>query len=484
MNVKRFVGKNVREAMAQVRAAWGDDAVVLSNRAITGGVEILAIAGSEPLLAAAAAGEPAAPRRPPVPPEPMSTVSFEQFVRHRQRQELALAAPEASDVRPAPIVAAVSASTAGRQPPIEPGRFAASELRRELLGDAAQEESAEGTTAPPAVAAKGAAAYVETRDTTQEPGEAVMAELRSMRGMITAQLSGLAWFDTVRRSPAQTRMLRLLLGNGFSPALARQLVGHMPEDLGDDAAVQWMTDVLARNLRCVGDDAIAEKGGVFALVGPTGVGKTTTTAKIAARFAMRHGAAAVGLITVDTYRMAASDQLRAFGRILNIPVHTARDAASLQDLLVLFEKKKLVLIDTAGMGQRDRRMSELFDALPADRVSRLLVLNASAQAETLEEVVQAYAPQPGTRCVISKLDEAVKTGAITDVAIRRKLVVEGIACGQRVPEDWHPARAKLLARKSIMKQPDSVFTPDDTELGLLATNVSRARTGSLEVRHA
>jgi flagellar biosynthesis protein FlhF len=493
MNVKRFVGKNVREAMAQVRAAWGDDAVVLSNRPTAGGVEILALPASEPLLAASAAGEAAAQRRPLLPPEPMSTVSFERFVRERQRQELALMAPEtavgadaredtALDAAKLPHAAAIP--TAQRQAPIEPGRFAANELRRELLGGAAADEEAAAAAPGPAVAIQGAAAYVETRDTTQEPAEALMAELRNMRGMISAQLAGLAWFDTVRRSPGQTRMLRLLLGNGFSPALARQLVGHLPDDLDEDDSVQWMSDVLARNLRCAGEDAIAERGGVFALVGPTGVGKTTTTAKIAARFAMRHGAASVGLITVDTYRMAASDQLRAFGRILNIPVHTARDAASLSDLLTLFEKKKLVLIDTAGMGQRDRRKSELFDALPADRVSRLLVLNASAQAETLEEVVQAYAPQPGTRCVISKLDEAVKTGAVTDVVIRRKLVVEGIASGQRVPEDWHAARPQLLARKSLMKQPESIFTPDDAELGLLATNVSRARTGDLAVRHA
>jgi flagellar biosynthesis protein FlhF len=277
----------------------------------------------------------------------------------------------------------------------------------------------------------------------------------------------------------QTQLLRLMISNGFSPALARQVVHRLPEGLDDSRGHQWLLEVLSQNLSCAGEDTIAQQGGVYALVGPTGVGKTTTTAKIAANFALQHGAASVGLITVDTYRMAASDQLRAFGRLLNIPVHTARDAASLQDLLQLFEKKKLVLIDTVGVGQRDRRIKELFDAIPADKVRRLLVLNASAQAETLEETVQAFGAEPGTRCVISKLDEAVKCGAVVDVAIRRKLRVEGIANGQRVPEDWHAARAPLLVQKALMKQPASIFTPDDGELGLLLTTPPLAPTGPM-----
>jgi flagellar biosynthesis protein FlhF len=273
----------------------------------------------------------------------------------------------------------------------------------------------------------------------------------------------------VRRSPSQTQLLRLMIGNGFSPTLARKLVHRLPQDRDEIQAGHWLLEVLANNLRCADKDSLVEQGGVFALVGPTGVGKTTTTAKLAANFAMKHGAASVGLITVDTYRMGASDQLRAFGRILNIPVHTARDSASLVDLLNLFDKKKLVLIDTVGVGQRDRRLAELFSALPADRVTRLLVLNASAQPETLEEVVQAYGAGAGSRCVISKLDEAVKCGGVIDVAIRHQLVVEGFANGQRVPEDWHAARSHLLVQKALLKQPSPVFMPDDGELGLLLT---------------
>ncbi|MGE4244081.1 flagellar biosynthesis protein FlhF [Ramlibacter sp.] len=443
MNVRRFVGRNAREAMAQARAAFGDGGVVLSNRAVPGGVEILAMPGSE--VAAAAEAPPA---QPAAAAEPMSTMSFQDFVRERQRQEAALPAD------PAP-----------RVPPTEPGRFA-----REAL---ARESAASPATASTVLARTPYAAAAQTH-----PADELMDELRQMRSTITNQIAGLAWFDSVRRSPAQTRLLRLMIGNGFSPALARRFVDALPADAPD--AEQWLAQILAHNLRCSEAEAIQQQGGVFALVGPTGVGKTTTTAKIAAKFALQHGAASVGLITVDTYRMAASDQLRAYGRILGIPVHTARDGAALGELLDLFVNKKLVLIDTVGLGQRDRRLPELFSTLPASRVRRLLVLNATAQGEMLDEVVRAYGGGGGTRCVITKLDEAVKCGAVVDVAVRHKLVVEGFANGQRVPEDWHAPRAPLLAQKALMKPANSAYLPDDDELGLLLTAPpARATRGEL-----
>lgn len=460
MNVRRFVGKNAREAMAQVRALWGDQAAVLANRPVPGGVEILAMAGGEVPAQPARAGASAAAAEPAAP---MSTLSFQEFVRERQRLDAQKAAAEAAPPDlPAPAPASLPAP---RRAPTEPGRFAAQQLREDLEREAELDDLPLPSVPPvPAVAARAFAAVERAAE-----GDEVLNELKSVRGMIASQLATMNWFDGVRRNPAQTRLLRLLLGNGFSARLARQLVHRLPEDR-EAQAEAWLLGLLARNLRCsAAEDTIAERGGVYALVGPTGVGKTTTTAKIATHFAMKHGTASVGLITVDTYRMAASDQLRAFGRILNIPVHTARDAASLADLLDLFDKKKLVLIDTVGVGQRDRRLAELFSALPAHRVQRLLVLNAAAQGETLEEVVQAYGAGPGTRCVVSKLDEAVKCGAIADVAIRHRLVIEGLANGQRVPEDWHPARAQLLAQKALMREPNSLFTPDDIELGLLLT---------------
>ena len=494
MNVQRFTGKNAREAIAKVRATLGEHAVVLSNRPIPSGVEILAIPGTDVPDASAPPATPSVARavmtRSKV--EPMSTVSFETFVRERQKQQVT--PPEGE-----PPVSPQRASVASLpRPPQQPGRFAAEALAAAAPAVASAGNLAAASPAPMGIGTDrnvsvptlsemlpNAAASVVSLDTNQ----VLMDELKSMRSMIASQLSSLSWFDTVRRSPVQTQLLRLMLGNGFSPALARHMVNRLPAGRGESEvdASQWLKDVISHNLHCVPEqDAILNAGGVFALVGPTGVGKTTTTAKIAAGFALKHGAASVGLITMDTYRMAASDQLRAFGRLLNIPVHTARDAASLADLLELFDKKQLVLIDTVGASQRDQRLAELFAALPSNKVTRLLVLNAAAQAETLDEVVQAYGHGAGTRCVITKLDEAVKTGGAVDVVVRRHLRVEGIANGQRVPEDWHSARPQLLAQKALLTRPSSVFTADDSELGLVMTapEIAWMNAGMGESRHA
>ena len=488
MNVKRFVGKNAREAMAQARAAYGDQAVVLSNRPVPGGVEILAMAGADvPATAAPAAAlspQAASTGSAAAAAAPMSTVSFQDFVRERQRQDaqaaLAAAATQARAAEPAP--AASFAPAARRTPPREPGRFAAQALEQELAQAA---PAAAAVPAPRQMSAAPAAPAVRAfSDVAEASAPDLLAEIKALRSTLTAQLATMTWFDSVRRSPAQTQLLRLMIANGFSPALARQLVHRLDPALDEAHAEQWLLQVLARNLRCAEQEAIQNKGGVFALVGPTGVGKTTTTAKIAANFAREHGAGSVGLITVDTYRMAASDQLRAFGKLLGIPVHTARDSASLTDLLDLFGGKKLVLLDTVGVRQRDRRLAELFAALPAGRIKRLLELNAAAQAETLDEVVQAYSAGAGTRCVITKLDEAVKCGGAIDVAVRHQLLVEGMANGQRVPEDWHAARAPLLVQKALMKPASSTFMPDDVELGLMLTAPPSGRTALRGAQHA
>lgn len=512
MNVKRFVGKNIREAMAQVRAAYGDEAVLLSNRAIPGGVEILAMPNTDVPVHKESHGAAK------TSDEPMSTLSFQEFVRERARKRAvevgkATAAAEAASsgsvrepapvqeslapaavwrVRNAPVAPAGGARQAGFAP-AEPGNFAATELAAELAemrGASAGLEASRATDhvgdmkdggvvhAFPAQGSSRVKAFVDVAEASGSDTQ-LLAELKSMRGMIASQLSAISWFDSVRRSATQTRLLRLLIGNGFSPALARHFVSHVPNDYSDAQANEWLAGVLTKNLKCVSEsESMVERGGVYALMGPTGVGKTTTTAKMAAQFALKHGAASLGLITVDTYRMAASDQLRAFGRILNIPVHTAHDSASLLDMLNLFSGKKLVLIDTVGVCQRDRRLAELFSALPTQKITRLLVVNAAAQAETLEEVVQAYRAEPGSGVVISKLDEAVKSGPVVDLAIRHRLKVMGIANGQRVPEDWHSARAHLLVQRALMDRPQTVFSFDDSELSLMLTAAASAGAAS------
>ena len=228
-----------------------------------------------------------------------------------------------------------------------------------------------------------------------------------MKGLIEERFSALAFMEKLQRRPGEARLTQKLLDCGFSPALIKKLAAGLTDDAGDETA--WATQVLERNLRAgEADVGIDSQGGVFALVGATGVGKTTTTAKIAAAFAARHGASNLGLITLDAYRVGAHEQLRAYGRILGVPVHTAHDRASLEDLLELLGAKKMVLIDTAGMAQRDSRTRELLDMLSHRTIQRLLVVNAAAQGETIEDVLVAYKAASCAGIVLSKIDEAVK----------------------------------------------------------------------------
>jgi flagellar biosynthesis protein FlhF len=272
--------------------------------------------------------------------------------------------------------------------------------------------------------------------------------------------------EKLQRRPAEARLAQKLLDCGFSPMLVRKMAEGFKADAGDET--EWAAQILERNLRAASaDEAIENRGGVFALIGATGVGKTTTTAKIAAAFAARHGAGQLGLITLDAYRVGAHEQLRAYGRILGVPVHTAHDRASLDDLLELLAGKKMILIDTAGMAQRDTRTRELLDMLSHRSVQRLLVVNAASQGETIEDVLVAYRAGACAGMVLSKIDEAIKLGPALDAAIRHRLTVVGVANGQRVPEDWHRLSANALVQRAMRSGGSSAWRLEGGEVNLV-----------------
>jgi flagellar biosynthesis protein FlhF len=303
----------------------------------------------------------------------------------------------------------------------------------------------------------------------------MMEELRSMRGLIEQRFSALAFMEKLQRQPRQAELSQRLLDTGFSPALIRRLVQSLPDD---QDPMQWAGQVLARNLTTgESENALEDIGGVYALVGATGVGKTTSTAKLAAAFAARHGAANLGLITLDAYRVAAHEQLRAYGRILGVPVHTAHDRASLEDLLELLSGKRMVLIDTAGMAQRDSRTRELLDMLSHRAVQRLLVLNASAQGETLEDQIAAYAGPACRGVVLSKIDEAVKLGPALDALIRHRLRVLAVANGQRVPEDWHRLTAQALVQRALKNAAAPAWRVDAQDVNLIFAGLPAMSAG-------
>ena len=318
----------------------------------------------------------------------------------------------------------------------------------------------------------------------------VMAELRSLRAALSDRIAALesnialnrpaaATEPAAQRNPAATRVMTRLLMSGFSPDLARRVAVHAPAT-GDIAATDaWLHEVIAGNLRCAASaDGLLESQGAVALVGPTGVGKTTTVAKLAARFAVRYGAAQLGLITLDSYRIGAHEQLRSYGRILGVPMHIAQDGATLRELLASLHGKRLVLIDTCGLSQRDERLEEMLSTLSAARfnvqaVRPVLLLNAASHSESLDEVARAWRAADAAGAILTKMDEAARIGGAVDCMLRYRMMLFGLTNGQRVPEDWHPASARLLAHVAL-KPSTSSFSLGDEEAKALSEQPQRS----------
>lgn len=319
----------------------------------------------------------------------------------------------------------------------------------------------------------------------------VMSELSAMRGMMEEQFAGLMWGDRQRRSAVNGEVTKALFSAGFSAQLVRMMVDQMPEVENFDAGMEWANQVLGSNLPVLeNEDALMERGGVFALMGPTGVGKTTTTAKLAARCVMRFGASKVALLTTDSYRIGGHEQLRIFGKILGVSVHAVKDAADLQLALAELRNKHIVLIDTIGMSQRDRTVSDQIAMLCGAGlpVQRLLLLNATSHGDTLNEVVQAYRSAPGqpelAGCILTKLDEATNLGGVLDTVIRYKLPVHYVSTGQKVPENLYVATKKFLIKSAFCIPRDgSPFVPHDDEIPALLSALSSRSSAELhEVR--
>ncbi|MDR3392928.1 MAG: flagellar biosynthesis protein FlhF [Sulfuriferula sp.] len=418
MNVQKFIASNSRDALRQVRDALGADAVILSNRNVPGGVEIMALAGEDIASLVSPSVEREAEPKPafmPVAPPP---------------------------AKPAP--------------------------RRNQADNLS--EALQSVRAP--------AIVKNAKSDTQKEMNVVMDEIRAMRNMLEAQLSELAWTTMQTREPFRGDIMRELLSTGFSASLSRHLVENLPAVKTVEEGMRWVKSVLVRNLTAMkNENEVLEKGGVFALVGPTGVGKTTTTAKLAARCVMRHGANKLALITTDGYRIGGHEQLRIYGKILGVMVHSVKDESDLRIALEELKGKHTVLIDTVGMNQRDQMVAEQVAMLSGagTPVKRLLCLNATSTGETLSEVVRAYQGSGLAGCIITKLDEAATMGNVIDVIIRQKLNLYYAANGQRVPEDLHVmGREALIDRAFRLKRENVPFQFHDDELSLVVANAARA----------
>jgi len=409
MRIQRYIAKDMRTALAQVREALGPDAVILSSGRVGSEVEVVAAIDME----VARAAEQALPSRSHLATRGDETVaaryeSRPEAVRPQESRQAELLTRRSSSQISAAIVPAVVA-------PVVPVAPAVAEAAPRAAGQ-----------------------------------EALASEMKDMRRMLESQLATLAWNDMSRRSPVQAAMLKELAQLGITQDLAESLVRKIPTELGFSAARRFALATVARTIQTTGDRWL-EQGGVVAFAGPAGAGKTTLLAKLAARWVLRHGPRRIALVSADAVRIGAHEQMHMLGRLLGVTAHNIYDVSELPELLYELRSCQFVMIDTAGASPRDPELARrlrLLNQMQAS-IQTALVLPASTQAGAIDEVVQRFALAQPTACAITKVDEAVSLGGVLSALIRHKLPAAYISDGQRVPEDLQPARSHSLVSRAV-----------------------------------
>lgn len=491
MTVKKFVAASAREALRLVKDELGADAIVVSNRAVADGVEIVAM--SPESLEAIAQPPLHAPARPATATTAVAEDDYTVTLSGKARAQATLrpwSPGAAAPSRPGAAAATARPAEMPRTRPL-PDREGARVPSEAEVAATLKSAAAEAASASPAGTANSEAERLRSyldgssqRGTSTALGtDTLIAEMRSIKTLLERQLGGFAWGDLSREAPTKALLFAEMLDAGFSGELARRLVDGMSPDLAADAGRKWLQASINRRLRTLAAGAdIIERGGVFALVGPTGVGKTTTTAKLAARCVVRYGAERLALLTTDSYRIGAHEQLRIYGRILGVPVHVVRDGEDLRRTLGELRNKHMVLIDTVGMSQRDRMVAEQAAMLTrAGEVNRLLLLSATSRGDTLDDVIRSYAGEDLAGVILTKIDEAASLAPAIDAVVRHGLLLTHLANGQRVPEDLHLPNRSYLLHRAFKLAPESPHRLREEEVGMQA-RVSLADDGATRPR--
>ncbi|MBF0218746.1 MAG: flagellar biosynthesis protein FlhF [Gammaproteobacteria bacterium] len=505
MKIKRYVAPNMRSAIQMVRDEQGPDAVILSNRQVAGGVEVVAAVDYDAKLVGQmardsevvqsshyppqamnsayddepaddyyhqAAPAPAAARREARPTPPRPVLTSPSWQRETRAHEVKAVDPRTlrpqsyAEPLPDPVLdqtealrLAIEAAKRGEKPAVPPRAAVSSkaglaqapaqqvnvqQLHPSRSGGAAANSASNRSRAAAPRQEKAAANQQDTGF------NAMREELQSLRKMMMNQLNGLAWSELKNRHPLYVPLMQNMLQLGLSSEMGKKIVDEI--QLTDSMTKNWQQAMKTLAMRIeVTHDNVIEQGGIIALVGPSGVGKTTTAAKLAARYALRHGSDRVALVTIDNFRIGAYQQLRTFGRILGSPVHVAQNSEELQQTLDLLQDFELVIIDTAGVGYRQQLANTQLQMLMEMRqqIDIYALLSASSQLQSQEETVRAYSASRLAGLMLTKLDESTALGGSLTVAIQNRLPIAYLCDGQQVPEDIQPARSNKLVNLSV-----------------------------------
>ncbi len=434
MKIQRYTAASMREALARIRAEQGEEAVILSTRRLEEGVEVVSAVDYD----AALIGDVA-------------------------RQSAPAAAAALAEPPPLRVIRAAD------PPEPEQAQYLDEEWTDErCLDEVSTDEVSTDEVRKDAVSAHGVYAHgVYTQ---------LQSELKDMRLLLESELAVLGWKNQRQQDPLSARVLEELSALDIAPDVTLTLAQNMPRRTTAKNPQHIPLALLVKYLPMI-DDTTCTEGGVVAVVGPTGVGKTTTIAKLAARWCLRHGSQDLALVSTDGYRIGARDQLLTYARILDAPMHVADGGAELSKVLQRLKHKRLVLIDTAGMSQRDLRIPEQLDALRSGlgKARVLLAVPAGGEARAVDEIVRAYGRIVPDACVLTKIDEAASLGAALSAVLRRDLPIAYLCDGQRVPEDLHDAQAKRLwlVRKALALKDESKPFKDE---GYLARNFGRVQS--------
>lgn len=461
MKVKRFLAQDMRSALARIRDELGDDAVILSSRTLDGGVEVVAatlpeseLASAKPASQAESAPREEAAKSATSTSEAKAAASIKKEFEQRQRD---------ASISTSKLFGSKKKDQQFSVNPLENQLKGANRSASERSFGVADERF-DSYVRPEKKAAKPEAkvATSEPQPPVEESREMdkMRSELNGIRRLLEQRLNGLAWDQFSRRSPIQASVWERLNAMGVPAGLSKKLLESVKPHFTTAQAWRFAIASLSRSLPVLGTD-IAANGGTIALLGATGVGKTTTIGKLATRYVLEHGPEEVALVTTDSYRVAAHEQLRTYGRILDVTVRVVDESHTLRQVLDSLKHKSLILIDTAGLNPDDPSLKSQLEALNQCReVRKLLVLACTSQAGVLAKSCNTYGPAGIDACILSKLDEAGTIGDALALAIDKHLPIAYETHGQKIPDDIQVAQGHKIVSRAVAL---SIHSDDEKE---------------------